>query len=242
MLRKAATTRYVSYSFGTFLTIANLFLITYLLDIYQFGVWGVANSLVYVFSQFAQLTYVQYIEKYFPKYSKEKMDYYLFKFIKTVFLTSILWFITLSILEYFQYFEKFNAKNLSILFLIISLLACIEASIELSSKYLLALKETAKFDINELIVFKLFRIIIFYLLLINEYSVYYLLLANLILRTIFLIIDLVIKTIMPHSWPVMNILMSTLSLRSILTHCKVLKWPNSSVPVGEKIRKKYGPF
>ena len=187
MLRKAATTRYVSYSFGTFLTIANLFLITYLLDIYQFGVWGVANSLVYVFSQFAQLTYVQYIEKYFPKYSKEKMDYYLFKFIKTVFLTSILWFTTLSILEYFQYFEKFNAKNLSILFLIISLLACVEASIELSSKYLLALKETAKFDINELIVFKLFRIIIFYLLLINEYSVYYLLLANLILRTVFLI-------------------------------------------------------
>ena len=59
-------------------------------------------------------------------------------------------------MEYFQYFEKFNAENLSILFLIISLLACVEASIELSSKYLLALKETAKFDINELIVFKLF--------------------------------------------------------------------------------------
>ena len=187
MLRKAATTRYVSYSFGTLLTIANLFLITYLLDIYQFGVWGVANSLIYVFSQLAQLTYVQYIEKYFPKYSKERMDYYLFKFIKTVFLTSILWFMTLSLAEYFGYFEKFNAENLPILFLIIALLSCVEASIELSAKYLLALKETAKFDLNELIVFKLFRLVIFYILLINEYSVYYLLLTNLILRSVFLI-------------------------------------------------------
>lgn len=187
MLRKAATTRYVSYSFGTLLTIANLFLITYLLDIYQFGVWGVANSLIYVFSQLAQLTYVQYIEKYFPKYSKERMNYYLFKFIKTVFLTSILWFMTLSLAEYFGYFEKFNAENLPILFLIIALLSCVEASIELSAKYLLALKETAKFDLNELIVFKLFRLVIFYILLINEYSVYYLLLTNLILRSVFLI-------------------------------------------------------
>jgi len=187
MLRKAATTRYISYSVGTFLTIANLLLITYLLDIYQFGVWGVANSLVYIFSQLAQLTYVQYIEKYFPNYSKEKMDYYLFKFIKTVFLTSILWFISLRIMEYFQYFEKFNAENLSILYFIISLLACVEASIELTSKYLLALKETEKFDLNELIVFKLFRLIVFYFLLINNYSVYYLLLANLTLRILFLI-------------------------------------------------------
>ena len=98
-------------------------------------------------------------------------------------------------MEYFQYFEKFNAENLSILFLIISLLACVEASIELSSKYLLALKETAKFDINELIVFKLFRLVIFYFLLINGYSVYYLLLANLTLRTLFLIRVLLSKKI-----------------------------------------------
>ena len=69
MLRKAATIRYVSYVLGTGLTLANLFLITYLLDIYQFAVWGVANSLVYIFSQIGQLTYVQYIEKYFPNYS-----------------------------------------------------------------------------------------------------------------------------------------------------------------------------
>ncbi len=187
MLRKAVTTRYLSYSLGVLITVANLFLITYFLDIYQFGVWGVANSIIYVFSQLAQLTYVQYIEKYFPKYSKEKMNYYLFKFIKTVFLTSIVWFATLSLAKYFGYFEKFNAENLPILFLIIALLSCVEASIELCSKYLLALKETAKFDLNELIVFKLFRLLTFYILLINEYSVYYLLLTNLILRSVFLI-------------------------------------------------------
>ena len=91
MLRKAATIRYVSYVLGTGLTLANLFLITYLLDIYQFAVWGVANSLVYIFSQIGQLTYVQYIEKYFPNYSIEKMNYYLYKFLKTISLLPILW-------------------------------------------------------------------------------------------------------------------------------------------------------
>ena len=66
MLRKAAATRYVSNVIGTGFTIANLFVITYLLDIYQFALWGVANSLIYIFSTIGQLTYVQYIEKYFP--------------------------------------------------------------------------------------------------------------------------------------------------------------------------------
>ena len=72
MLRKAATTRYVSYSFGTFLTIANLFLITYLLDIYQFGVWGVANSLVYVFSQLAQLYICNTLRSIFLNIQKKR--------------------------------------------------------------------------------------------------------------------------------------------------------------------------
>ena len=51
MLRKAATVRYFSYILGTLFTILNLFLITSLLDIFQFAVWGVANSLIYIFSQ-----------------------------------------------------------------------------------------------------------------------------------------------------------------------------------------------
>ena len=89
MLRKAATVRYFSYILGTLFTILNLFLITSLLDIFQFAVWGVANSLIYIFSQLGQLTYVQYIEKYFPNFTKEKMDYYLYIDTKRVYLPKI---------------------------------------------------------------------------------------------------------------------------------------------------------
>lgn len=201
MLRKAATIRYVSYVLGTGLTLANLFLITYLLDIYQFAVWGVANSLVYIFSQIGQLTYVQYIEKYFPNYSIEKMNYYLYKFLKTISLLPILWISILFLLEYFGYFEKFNADNLIILFLIIAGLTTVESSIELSAKYLLAQKETPKFDLYELLLFKLTRLAIFYFLLANGYSVYFLLLTNLILRSL-----LLIKTLNYKSQGVLKIL------------------------------------
>tara|TARA_B100001029_G_C15057055_1_gene455215 strand:+ start:447 stop:1883 length:1437 start_codon:yes stop_codon:yes gene_type:complete len=187
MLRKAATVRYFSYILGTLFTILNLFLITSLLDIFQFAVWGVANSLIYIFSQLGQLTYVQYIEKYFPKFTKEKMDYYLYKFIKTISSLTTIWLLVLFVLEYVGYFEKFNANNLYIIFIIISLLTTVEASIEISSKYLLALNETRKFDLYELVVFKLSRLIIFYFLLINDFSVYYLLLTNLIIRSTFLL-------------------------------------------------------
>src|SRR6056300_1025164 len=106
MSRKAATVRYLSYMFGTLFTIINLFLIVTYLDIFQFAVWGVANSLIYVFSQFGQLTYVQYIEKYFPTLSKEKMDYYLYKFIKTISSLTIVWLLVLFVLDYFGYFNK----------------------------------------------------------------------------------------------------------------------------------------
>ena len=115
MLRKAATVRYFSYILGTLFTILNLFLITSLLDIFQFAVWGVANSLIYIFSQLGQLTYVQYIEKYFPNFTKEKMDYYLYKFIKTISSLTTIWLLVLFVLEYVGYFEKFNANNLYII-------------------------------------------------------------------------------------------------------------------------------
>jgi hypothetical protein len=187
MLRKAATVRYLSYILGTLFTILNLFLITSLLDIFQFAVWGVANSLIYIFSQLGQLTYVQYIEKYFPNFTKEKMDYYLYKFIKTISSLTTIWLLVLFVLDYVGYFEKFNANNLFIIFIIISLLTSVEASIEVSSKYLLALNETRKFDLYELIVFKLSRLVVFYFLLINDYKVYYLLLTNLIIRSLFLL-------------------------------------------------------
>ena len=66
MLKRQFLVRYLSYSLGTLLTVINLLLITYYLNIFQFAVWGVANSLIYIFSQLSQLTYVQYVEKYFP--------------------------------------------------------------------------------------------------------------------------------------------------------------------------------
>ena len=40
-------------------------MITYYLDVNEFAVWGIASSIVYIFSQLGQLTYVQYIDKYF---------------------------------------------------------------------------------------------------------------------------------------------------------------------------------
>lgn len=186
MLRKAATVRFSTYVLGTLFTIINLFLITSLLDIFQFAVWGVANSLIFIFSQLAQLTYVQYIEKYFPNFNKEKMEFYFYKFIKTIFSTTFIWLAVLFIMEYFGYFIKFNANDLHLLFIIISFLTTIEAAIEITSKYLLALNQTKKFDTYELLIFKFARLSIFYILLINEYSVYYLLFANLAIRTIFL--------------------------------------------------------
>ena len=186
MLRKAATVRFSTYVVGTLFTIINLFLITSLLDIFQFAVWGVANSLIFIFSQLAQLTYVQYIEKYFPNFNQEKMEFYFYKFIKTIFSTTFIWLAVLFIMEYFGYFTKFNADNLYLLFITIAFFTTIEAAIEISSKYLLALNQTRKFDTYELLIFKFARLSIFYLLLINEYSVYYLLFANLSIRTIFL--------------------------------------------------------
>ena len=116
MLRKSALVRYFSYSVGTLFTVANLFIITTNLEIYQFAVWGVANSLIYIFSQISQLTYVQYVEKYFPTYSKEKMEGLLYKFLKTIFSTLPVWLLVLFLLNQVGYFLKYNANNLFILF------------------------------------------------------------------------------------------------------------------------------
>ena len=187
MLRKSALVRYFSYSVGTLFTVANLLIITTNLEIYQFAVWGVANSLIYIFSQISQLTYVQYVEKYFPTYSKEKMERLLYKFLKTIFSTLPVWLLVLFLLNQVGYFLKYNANNLFILFGLISTISVIESAIEVTSKHFLALKKTENFDLNELVIFKIFRFIAFYFLLINGYSVYYLLLANLIIRSLFLL-------------------------------------------------------
>ena len=106
------------------------------------------------------------------------MNYYLYKFLKTIFFLTIFWLLSLYGLQAAGYFEKFNADNMFILFTIISALTFIESSIELSSKYLLALKKTEKYDLNELLIFKFLRLVIFYILLTNGFSVYYLLLLR----------------------------------------------------------------
>ena len=65
MFRKAVLTRYATYTVGLVTTAVNLFMITYFLDVNEFAVWGIASSIIFVFSQLGQLTYVQYIDKFY---------------------------------------------------------------------------------------------------------------------------------------------------------------------------------
>jgi len=66
MIIKRAIIRYVTYFSGVSTTAISIFLINYFLDSNEFAVWGVTHSLIYILSQLGQLTYVQYVEKYFP--------------------------------------------------------------------------------------------------------------------------------------------------------------------------------
>ena len=50
MLRKNAVIRFSTSSIGLFFQIASIFLLTKLLDIYQFALWGVATSFIYIFA------------------------------------------------------------------------------------------------------------------------------------------------------------------------------------------------
>lgn len=186
-LKTSAFVRFNSYVIGTGFTVANILIITSNLDLFQFAVWGVANSLIYIFSQIGQLTYVQYIEKYFPNLSQSKTNYHLFKFFKTVIVTTPLWYVVLLIMEALGYFVKYNADNLFILFIIISFSSVVESLVEIISKYFLSIKQSVKFDLNELLVFKIFRFVVFYLLLTNGFGIYQILLGNFLIRSTFLI-------------------------------------------------------
>ena len=86
MIKRAAITRYVTYFSGISTTAVSIFLINYYLNANEFAVWGIANSLIFILSQLGQLTYVQYVEKYFPNYNDQKKRQTLYKFIKTVFI------------------------------------------------------------------------------------------------------------------------------------------------------------
>ena len=182
MIIKRAITRYVTYFLGVSTTAFSIFLINYFLDSNEFAVWGVTNSLIYILAQLGQLTYVQYVEKYFPNLSASAKKKTLYMFIKTTFVFFPLWFFILIMLYFLNYFSKFNISNIGYLFLMITISVVIEASIEIVSKYLLTTKDTIQLDKNEFIYSKLLRLLVFTLLLLNGFSIYHLLFTNILLR------------------------------------------------------------
>ena len=64
--------RYASHLVGLVFTIVNIFFVTYFLDLNEFAVWGISLSLIYVFSQMSQLTFVQLIENILQLLPKKK--------------------------------------------------------------------------------------------------------------------------------------------------------------------------
>ena len=182
MIIKRAITRYLTYFLGVSTTAFSIFLINYFLDSNEFAVWGVSNSLIYILAQLGQLTYVQYVEKYFPNLNASEKKKTLYMFIKTTFVFFPLWFFILIMLYFLNYFSKFNISNIGYLFLMITFSVVIEASIEIVSKYLLTTKDTIQLDKNEFIYSKLLRLFIFTLLLLNGFSIYHLLFTNIFLR------------------------------------------------------------
>ena len=126
-------------------------------------------SLVYLISQVGQLTYVQYIDKYFPNISIDKMKIKIYQFIKTIIIFSPVWYCLLLLLNSLNYFDKFYIENINILFLLISSLCVLESCIEVVSKFMLASRNTKNFDVKELLIIKIFRVALFYFLLVTGY-------------------------------------------------------------------------
>ena len=187
MIQKAARARLMTSSLGILVQILTLLFVVRMLDVYQFGLWGVANSLIYIFSIFGQIAYSQFIEKYFSGFHSDEREIYIFKIIKTLFFSLLVWILILYALEYFNYFEIFNSKNLYILFLIIALTSLTESYLNIFNSYFLIENKTVVFDRNDLIVGKIFKLILFYFILSSNLSIYYLLLGNFFSRFLFLI-------------------------------------------------------
>tara|TARA_X000000368_G_scaffold175445_1_gene138367 strand:+ start:23289 stop:24701 length:1413 start_codon:yes stop_codon:yes gene_type:complete len=191
MLRKAIYTRYAVSFLGILFTVSSIFFVTFYLDVYEFAVWGIANSLIYFLTQIGQLTYVQYVEKYFPNLEHSEMFSKLIKFIKTVILFLPIWFLILIFLDNLNYFEKYKIENIEILFLLISLSIFIESTNEIISKYVLSIEKTIKYDQIDFILNKFLKLIFFLILLINHYSIYHLLFTNLIIKFFYISIVIV---------------------------------------------------
>lgn len=179
--------RYSSYLLGLIFTAFNIFLISFYLDINEFAVWGISLSLIYVFSQLSQLTFVQLIEKYFATYKNEEILAKLYQIIKFIIYISPIWIIVLYLLKNFSFFTKYKIENIYILFFLITISAVLESLIEIFSKFMLVSKKSKNLDIGELIILKIIRTISFFTILYFGYSFFHLLLISLILRGIFLI-------------------------------------------------------
>ena len=114
MFKTAVFTRYTTYMVGILTTAINLLMITYYLDVNEFAVWGIVSSIVYIFSQLDSLTYVQYIDKYFPNMSFEETKIKIYQFLKTIILFSPIWLSFLFLLDGLGYFDKFLIENIYI--------------------------------------------------------------------------------------------------------------------------------
>lgn len=187
---KAAIYRFSTYSIGVILQLLVLYHIIKFLDIYQFAIWGIANSFIFIFSIIGQLGFGQNIEKYFPNYKINKRKILFLQYFRSILYLLPIWTALLFFINYLGYFEKYNAYNLYILFLIIALSAVSESQLNIFKSYLLIDNSTREFDIVDLFYGKILKFFVFYLLLINNYSVYYLLFFNLVLR-VFSILHLI---------------------------------------------------
>lgn len=191
-INNSITARFLSYSIGLIIQVAIIFLLTTKLEIYQFGLWGISMSFVFILSTVSQMSYFQNIEKYFPNYSLKKRHYFLIKYIKTVFIVNPIILLFLFLINFFGYFEKFNIENVNYLLVMIAFLSTIESCLVILDGYSIATTNSKVFDSYDLFIYKLPRFFIFYLLLNGGYSVFYLIFATILLRSI-LLMSILIK-------------------------------------------------
>lgn len=190
-LNTAASARFFSYTFGLLIQISIIFLMTTKLEIYQFGLWGVSMSFVFILSTLSQMTFFQNIEKYFPNYSSEKRQHYFIKYLKTIFCSSPLILIFLYTLKFFNYFDKFYIDNVFYLLIMLTFLSTIESCLVISDGYFVATRKSNIFDLFELSFYKVPRFFAFYILLNFGFSVFYLIFFTIVLR--FLLLLLILK-------------------------------------------------
>ena len=145
-MNNAAIARFLSYSIGLLIQISIIFLLITKLEIYQFGLWGIAMSFVFVLSTISQISYFQNIEKYFPNFSKKKRQYYFIKYIKTIFVCNPIILLILLIIKYSGYFEKFNITNINYLLIMLACLSTIESCLVISDGYFVATEKSKIFD------------------------------------------------------------------------------------------------